>query len=174
MDLTLKIIIISIIVMIVAFIAYLIMGEKQLKHKSLGVPSIFPKKERLKIPKKWEAFVIIIIIAVVFAIFFLPILLPISYSDSKSDKNSPKIKEEIVKNSAWDGSVRQVDTWIRSNLKDPDSLEYIDWSPVVKKEGGGYLVRVKYRAKNSFGGYVIEEKVVILDSRGNVISFYDK
>ena len=36
------------------------------------------------------------------------------------------------------------------------------------ENGNGYYVRHKYRAKNSCGGYVIENKVFFLDSNGNV------
>jgi len=81
--------------------------------------------------------------------------------------------EAIVKNSAWDGSVAQVKSWLNNNLKDPGSLEFIEWSPVQKNQDGGFLVRVKYRAKNSFGGYVIENKVFFLSSDGSVISSSD-
>jgi hypothetical protein len=47
-------------------------------------------------------------------------------------------------------------------------MKGMEWSPVTKTADGGYIVRHKYRAKNSFGGYVIEEKIFTLDSKGNV------
>lgn len=72
----------------------------------------------------------------------------------------------------WDGSVRQVRWYLIDNLKDPKSCEYLEWSPVVRISTG-YAVRVKYRAKNSFGGYVIEEKIFALDFNGNVIVVTD-
>lgn len=72
-------------------------------------------------------------------------------------------------NSAWDGSVPEVRIWIKKNAKDPRSVEFIEWSPVVR-DGQNFLVRVKYRAKNSFGGYVIEEMVVVMDPTGKVVS----
>lgn len=82
---------------------------------------------------------------------------------------------EIVTNSPWDGSVRQVERWLEDTLKDPDSFEAIEWSPVIKVPEGTpmphkYIVRVKYRAKNSFGGYVVENTLVYLDAAGNVLS----
>lgn len=93
-------------------------------------------------------------------------------------KNEPatttvKTPTEVVYNSSWDGAVSQVNSWLRSNLKDPHSLEYIDWSPVAKRDEGGFMVRVKYRAKNSFGGYVVDDKVFVLDSSGAVTTSFD-
>jgi len=84
-------------------------------------------------------------------------------------------KNSVVRNSEWDGSVRQVERYLKNNLKDPDSYESIEWSPVTEA-GEGHIVRVKYRAKNSFGGYVVENKVFLLDSKSKVLSNsdYDK
>ena len=74
-----------------------------------------------------------------------------------------------VQNNGLDSSVWQVERYLKNNLKDPDSYEAIEWSAVNEMENGnGYYVRHKYRAKNSFGGYVIENKVFFLDSDGNV------
>lgn len=54
-------------------------------------------------------------------------------------------------------------------LKDPDSYEGIDWGPSGKYDDTTYYMWHKYRAKNSFGGYVIEEKMFLLDSEGDVV-----
>jgi len=72
----------------------------------------------------------------------------------------------IPSNSEWDGSVRQVKTWLKDNLKDPKSIEYIDWSP-VSKWAQGYKVRCKYRSKNSFGGYVINNHLFYIQYNEN-------
>ena len=74
----------------------------------------------------------------------------------------------VVSNSGWDGSVHQVERYLKRNLKDPSSLNVIEWGNVVPGADGGFMVRVKYRAKNSFGGYVIEHQVFSLDAQGNV------
>lgn len=69
---------------------------------------------------------------------------------------------EKPENSTWDAAVRPVTEYLETHLKDPDSVEYIEWSPVhlYHVEGKPYWrVRAKYRAKNSFGGYVVEEKL---------------
>lgn len=77
---------------------------------------------------------------------------------------------ETVVNSAWDGSVWQAERYIKSRLKDPESFEAIEWGKVVLVPGGTYQVRCLYRAKNSFGGYVMEQLLLELDRDGNVTS----
>lgn len=105
------------------------------------------------------------IIAIFFIFYFIS-----SFSSSKSSRTYPdsRSSQEIVMNSPWDASVSQVKSWLKTNLKDPGSLEFIEWSKVSKTNDGGFTVRVKYRAKNSFGGYVVENKVFFLNSSGTV------
>lgn len=78
-----------------------------------------------------------------------------------------------VRNSSWDGSVYQVKNFLEKSLKDPDSVQYIEWSEVIELYDGGYAVRCKYRAKNSFGGYVINEQIFYMNSEGDVINYHD-
>jgi len=115
---------------------------------------------------------IAIIFAFTFILVFLYIIVNIS-SDSSSSRSSTSSSREVVENSAWDGSVSQVKSWIKANLKDPGSLEFIEWSPVSKTNDGGFTVRVKYRAKNSLGGYVVANKVFFLNSAGSVTNSMD-
>src|ERR1019366_2379635 len=89
---------------------------------------------------------------VIVAIFVALII--IGRSSKENEPSSPT--HAVVENSQWDGSVRQVKDWLKGHVRDPDSLEYIEWSPLLKN-GDGYMVRVKYRAKNGFGGYEVEE-----------------
>lgn len=74
-----------------------------------------------------------------------------------------------VKNSSLDGSISQVVKYLKNNLKDPDSYESIEWGNVTETDNG-YIVRHKYRAKNSFGGYVIEHQIFHIDWQGNITS----
>lgn len=97
----------------------------------------------------------------------------------RSAKNKLEDKKKIVKkigekpkNSEWDASVRPVKQYLRKHLKDPGSVKYIEWSPVHLTRVNGspfWRVRVKYRAKNSFGGYVIEEKLAYI-MNGQVVA----
>jgi len=92
---------------------------------------------------------------------------------SRNTATSRPAPRDIVENSGWDGSVIQVKSWLKRNLKDPKSLEFIEWSPVHKSRDGTFTVRAKYRAKNSFGGYNVENKVFFLDATGEVINTMD-
>lgn len=90
---------------------------------------------------------------------------------SNNDNNNSN-----VRNSSYDGSVFQVEQYPKYNyLKDPSSYEGIEWSKVNEEteEAYKYWVRHKYRAKNSFGGFVIENKIFYLDAHGNVIGVKD-
>jgi hypothetical protein len=57
--------------------------------------------------------------------------------------------------SPWNGSHRQTVELIKKNLKDPKSFEHIE-TRITPVENGNHVVFTKYRAKNSFGGYVVE------------------
>lgn len=88
--------------------------------------------------------------------------------------SSSEQNEEIVSNSGFDASVWQVKNYLKKEyLLDPRSYEGIEWGAVNKKDNGGYWVRHKYRAKNRFGGYVIENKVFHLDASGKVVGVDD-
>ena len=89
-----------------------------------------------------------------------------------ADDESKISDARVVKNSSWDGSVWQVEHHLKRNLNDPDSFEAIEWSEVIDN-GDGFTVRCKYRAKNSFGGYVVEEQIFVMNRRGDVVSVSD-
>lgn len=91
-----------------------------------------------------------------------------NYTESKKE-----INKEKVFNSAWDGSVLQVERYLKNNLRDPDSYQSIEWSKVIKNDNGTFVVRHKYRAKNGFGGYNIEEKIFVLNKDGEIIKIND-
>jgi len=75
----------------------------------------------------------------------------------------------MVRNSSWDGSVIPVKRYLKNNLKDPSSIEFISWGTTLRNAEGNYVISVKYRAKNSFGGYVISDQVFILNGAGQVL-----
>jgi hypothetical protein len=84
----------------------------------------------------------------------------------QKQKAQPK---ELVYNSSYDGSVRQVEDWLKSNLNDTDSLSFVEWSKVAKTPKGNFVVRCKYRAKNTYGAMVLENKVFFLNKDGQYI-----
>ena len=56
--------------------------------------------------------------------------------------------------SSWDGSHRATVNYIKENLKDPDSYQHIKTSITPVDKEGNHILIMRYRAKNSFGGYV--------------------
>lgn len=87
---------------------------------------------------------------------------------------APSQPQAAVFNSGLDGAVFQVEAYLKTALKDPESLQTIEWGRVIKRKEGGYAVRFKYRAKNSFGGYVISDQWFFLDEAGQVTGVVDK
>lgn len=106
----------------------------------------------------------------VIAIAVLLIVATVISGMCTSKSSSSSIPKDAVMNSPFDGSVRQVEIYLKSGLKDPDSYQSIEWSAVKKQQNGSFLVKHKYRAKNSFGGYVVEEYIFSLDKNGNVVA----
>lgn len=85
------------------------------------------------------------------------------------DCHAEMSRKALVWNSAWDGSVRQVEQYLkRHHLRDPDSYEALSWSPVVRS-CSGYIVKATYRARNGFGGMNVETAIFELDRSGNVV-----
>lgn len=111
---------------------------------------------------------VIILIAVVILIY--------GAMSGNSEKSSSD-NTEVVSNSGFDASVYQVERYLkREYLKAPDSYQGIEWSKVQKDNSNSiykYYVRHKFRAKNGFGGYVVEEKIFYLDQSGNVVNVQD-
>lgn len=70
-------------------------------------------------------------------------------------------------NDPADGSVWQVRVHLVQTLTEPDSIQYLDWSPVMASEGG-YRVVCTYRARAGSFGMVTERKVFHLDRQGGV------
>ena len=102
------------------------------------------------------------------AFLVIPIFL-VGYFVKSCNDYEPTAQPVEVRNGGFNNEVWQVESYLKRNLKDPDSYEGIEWSPVTKV-GSGYMVRHKYRAKNSFGGFAIENQVFNLDSLGEVFN----
>jgi hypothetical protein len=119
-------------------------------------------KEKLQQQKKNVKMGCLSLIVILFVIGFINVVF---FGGNKSSNPS---STWVVKNSEWDGSVSQVKSWMKANLNDPSSLEFIKWEPVNKKENGDFSVLVRYRAKNKFGGYVVKNTMFFLNSAGTV------
>lgn len=59
--------------------------------------------------------------------------------------------------------------YLKKNLHDPKSYESVSWSEVSTKDSISFVVSHQYRAKNKFGGLVLEEKTFVLNRLGEVV-----
>lgn len=87
----------------------------------------------------------------------------------QQEPKKPPKPQKVVYNSPWNGSVYQVKDYLEEHLKDPDSFDAIEWSG-VNEVSDGYIVRLKYRARNSLGGMIISNQIFNMDKTGKVIS----
>lgn len=110
-----------------------------------------------------------IIVIIIFASFiysqFSEKTTPTKASQSPQDPRKVTIEKAF---SPWDGSHRQLESYIKKNLKDPDSYQHIETR--YADNGNTITVTTKYRAKNSFGGYVIESSVATANIDGTLIT----
>lgn len=84
--------------------------------------------------------------------------------------------KETVRNSEWDSSVVQVQDYLKRNLNDANSVQYVEWSKVNIAQNPTsykYWVRCKYRAKNALGAYVLANQIFYLDEKGEVVDVKD-
>jgi len=111
----------------------------------------------------------VVVVALLIVVFCVP----------TADNNRFVLEDSKLKvfNSSWDASVHQVERYLKKEyLIDPKSYESIEWSQVNSAPNNSYYkywVRHKYRAKNSFGGYVVENKIFYMDGQGNVVDTKD-
>lgn len=89
-----------------------------------------------------------------------------AHEQACKDKFKGKLE---VTNSPWDDSVGAVERYLKSGyLKEPDSFQAVEWGKVVKR-CGEYAVRLKYRARNSVGSYVVETRDFLISADGVVV-----
>jgi hypothetical protein len=72
---------------------------------------------------------------------------------------------------AKDGKVQAVMDYFNENLNDPYSMRFVRWSPISKHYLNGlpfWKTRVKFRAKNSFGAYILREWTFLIQ-KGRVV-----
>lgn len=91
-------------------------------------------------------------------------------AEKEEAKRQAEIDKKIQKQFSWDGSHYAFKRYIKKNLKDPKSFDHIE-TKSYKRSDGDILVIMKYRAKNSFGGYTIETSSGIFDVEGNFKEF---
>lgn len=121
-----------------------------------------------------------IILAIVAGIILINMIVP------KPDKNSPEAKEQAridSVNAQIDAENKKLSdayyhslVLLKKSLKDPDSFEEIEHKEYyVKQEKGKNdnvyaQVIIAYRAKNSFGGYVVSRQLFDYDENFNLLA----
>ena len=101
---------------------------------------------------------------------------PSSYEEEVArmyrETNQKATQERHPKASTRSYSTDEIKALIRfyldDNLNDPKSYQSVEWG-TLSTEGNVYKIRHKYRAKNAFGGYVLENKIFILDFDSDTI-----
>lgn len=84
-----------------------------------------------------------------------------NYTNAEYDFNNREMIQKTVGNqpsqSEWDGSVKVVEEYVKSNSKDASSIKFLEWSKVSPFDEF-WIVRCKFKGTNSFGAVVTENK----------------
>ena len=101
---------------------------------------------------------------------------------SRQDYKTPEQRREDSLNSIYESHRKILKDLryegrhhIRTNLKDPESFEEIEHSESIletPKPPIYYQSRIKYRAKNSFNGFVVETMCFDFNSLGGIVASY--
>ena len=75
---------------------------------------------------------------------------------------------KVVRNSLWDGSVREVVDYVRARADDPRSVEFVKWGQ-VREVPGGYSVWANFRVRNRIGLPVLMKAFFVMDWYGDVV-----
>jgi hypothetical protein len=86
-------------------------------------------------------------------------------------KQMAERKKRISKQfSGWDGAHYGLERYVKERLKDPNSYDHI--KTAYRDLGHKIFITTSYRAKNSFGGYVIERVEANADLNGNLLKVW--
>lgn len=145
--------------------------EEYIKCLSCGylfTNPLYLQNKKSKESRQWKIALILIGIVLIFNLA--------TREKSISDKSSNNRIEnyENKKGPSQTRAMAGVKTYLKRHyLKDPDSYQGISWGAFGTYKDNTYFALHKYRAKNSYAGYVVEEKLFVLDSDGNVINVVD-
>jgi hypothetical protein len=107
-----------------------------------------------------------------FLIWFLIEKFSSSSSSTKTETSTtPKTNEERANSltSGWNGSIPSVVKFVKNSMNDPDSFEHVE-TRTGFYETNNFIVSMKYRGKNPFGGVITKYIDIKVDYSGNVIS----
>ncbi len=95
---------------------------------------------------------------------------------SEDTPQKPKVEtrqDKIDKQfSPWDGAHRNLESLLKQGLNDPDSYQHIETTYADADDH--LVVKLRYRAKNGFGGMVQGFVLAKVDLDGNVLQILDQ
>ena len=68
--------------------------------------------------------------------------------------------------SSWDGSHRALKAYVKKNAREPDSFEYIETRVAPVSKTGTHRLRMKFRARNGFGGMSVGSVLAEIENDG--------
>ncbi len=113
---------------------------------------------------------ILLTIGIISLIVAVKSLMPSDITQRNTTPLSPEeIRQKQIESafSIFDGSHIALEQKVKKNLKDPDSYEHIETRYVDKQDY--IIVQLKYRAKNSFNGYVVNTATAKANIDGSLI-----
>lgn len=98
---------------------------------------------------------------------------PTLSAEAKKKMEEAKLKADYDKwiesqFSPWDGSHMELVKLLKKNLNDPDSYEHVETKYWDQKDG--ILIKMTYRAKNAFGGLILQNVTAKADYKTNMIN----
>ena len=88
----------------------------------------------------------------------------------ENEKVLMKASDFLVTKTDSEKCRRRAQRVVKEQLKDPDSVKFDDKKWGTEKKDGMYITKGVFRAKNSFGAYVLNYYTVAIDKDFNVLS----
>jgi hypothetical protein len=85
-----------------------------------------------------------------------------------SGRKAEDFKKQFI--SAWDGSCRPVEAYIKTNMNDPDSYDH-ERTFVTPLANGNFRIKTVFRGKNAFGAKVLNSAFAEVSPDGKVVDF---
>lgn len=86
-----------------------------------------------------------------------------------AERRTERIERQF---SAWDGSHRNLERFIKAAMNDPDSYEHVNTGYV--DDGDTIRVQTVYRGRNRFGGVVTESVTARVSMGGEVLEILEQ
>ena len=126
--------------------------RKSVSSGSAEAPTTRPKSE-------WQKAVVGVTIAPLFLVGY-----GLFHQASKGLEGEPK-NRQFACMSSLDGSMFELAYEAKQGLRDPDSFEHIQSSATVVDVDGRQRIRMRFRARNGFGGMNVETAEAVVSNR---------